>query len=145
MLRTESHLTAGGIFGKISGKSPGKFPDILEISGNFFLSGGGPVPEIAPRDVTPFFSKFTLNHLDFWPFFKIRLNAHFFDKFTLNAEGAPEGHFGGFSGGGPPHFPGPPHFGHFPCVSFDFQKIKKKKLTNSSISLYGPPGGGGGA
>ncbi len=104
MLRTESHLTDGGIFGKISGKSPGNFRTFLEISGNFFCQGGGPVPEIAPRDFTSFFSKFTLNHLDFWPFFKIRLNAHFFDKFTLNAEGSPEGHCGGFSGGGP----GPP-------------------------------------
>ena len=100
MLWPESHLTHGGIFGKISGKSPGKFPDNFGNFRKFRDRGVPPCPEIAPRDFTPFFSKFTLNDLDFWPFFKTRLDDHFFDKFTLNAEGSPEGHFGGFSGGG---------------------------------------------
>lgn len=143
-MRTESHLTHGGIFGKISGKSPGKFPDNFGNFRKFRDRGGPPCPEIAPRDFTPFFSKFTLNHLDFWPFFKTRLDDHFFDKFTLNAEGSPEGHFGGFSGG----VPGPPgkirDFGHFSCVSFDFHFHKTKKIDKFDNFSIWPAWGGRG-
>ena len=127
-------------FRKISGKISGQFWKFPEISGQ----GGPPGPEIAPRDFTPFFSKFTLNDLDFWPFFKTRLDDHFFDKFTLNAEGSPEGHFGGFSGG----VPGPPgkirDFGHFSCVSFDFHFHKMKKVDKFDNFSIWPAWGGRG-
>ena len=140
----QNHTWRTGVF---SEKFPG---NLREISGHFwkfpeiFFCQGGPVPEIAPRDFSSFFSKFTLNHLDFWPFFKTRLDDHFFDKFTLNAEGSPEGHFGGFSGG----VPGPPgkirDFGHFSCVSFDFHFHKTKKIDKFDNFSIWPAWGGRG-
>ena len=48
-------------FRKISGKISGHFGNFRK----FLVRGVPPCPEIAPRDFTPFFSKFTLNHLDF--------------------------------------------------------------------------------
>ena len=58
-------LDGRGYFRQNFREISGKFPDIFGNFRKFFFVRGGPVPEIAPRDFSSFFSKFTLNHLDF--------------------------------------------------------------------------------